>query len=716
MSTVKITQLPIFGTINANTANTVFAGVDVPTDTTFQMSAHTLAQGLYSNEILNVGINQQNLPNTIAQFSLKGESYIQTNLVNTSDGGTADIVVTANSGSGGTDSAHFIDMGYANKNYQPGLEFNNIGNAISPLDGYLYSQGSQGANTSNLVIGVTTSNSQLKFIVGGGSASNIVAKMTSTGLSLNTQSILTFGDGSTQSVAASPANYSQAAFSLANTLNTTVIYQTGVNLQQNTNITAVNTYAASGYTQANAATNSAQSGYNLANTVSITSNAAFIQANAAFLQANAATVSAQSGYNLANTVSTTSNAAFIQANAAFSQANATNTYAVSGYAAANTAAANTVYSFGVDLQQNTNITAVNTYAASAYNLANTANAAVTYQSGVDVQQNTNITAVNTYASSGYAQANSAAANTIYQTGVNATQNTLTQTVWNLTNTAVQNTSTIILNNLNLNGNLIANTTTTTASFNKVNILGNNDGSLTINNSSFSAQTALVKIISSTGFASQTPQNSGYMLQIVGMDNVPTRIVFDSASVSGNAYGLIAGRTSRGSAASPSAVQAGDVLMRFSGNGYGTTNYSQLGVGKIDIVAAENFTDTNKGSLISFGVTRIGANSVTTNVVAIGANTVSFGSSGFTSANAIIDMANSRIQVSNTSNKVAYAVSYINSAPSYPNGSAGDKKGMMFLDTGNAIGNGLKLYWCNADYTTGSAQIWWYGTTNQGTWA
>ena len=186
MSTIKISQLPLAATINANTSNTVFAGVDIPSQTTFRMSAHAIAQGLYSNEILNVGAIQQNLPNTIAQFSAAADGYVQTNLVNINDGGTADIVITANTGSGGTDSANFIDMGYANKFYQPGLEYNNIGTAINPLDGYLYVQGTPGANGGNLTIGTTTTGTQLRFMVGGGQAQNVVVKMTYSGLSMNT--------------------------------------------------------------------------------------------------------------------------------------------------------------------------------------------------------------------------------------------------------------------------------------------------------------------------------------------------------------------------------------------------------------------------------------------------------------------------------------------------------------------------------------------------
>ena len=184
MSTIKISQLPLVSVLNANTSNTLFVAVDIPTGVTGQFTAHTLAQGLYSNEILNVGVNQQNLPNTVAQFSSSGESYIQTNLVNTSDGGSADIVVTANVGSGGTDSTNFIDMGYANKNYTPGSEFNNIGTAIYPLDGYLYVQGTTGSLGGNLAIGTTTTGTTLRFMAGGGTSSNVVASMTSANISL----------------------------------------------------------------------------------------------------------------------------------------------------------------------------------------------------------------------------------------------------------------------------------------------------------------------------------------------------------------------------------------------------------------------------------------------------------------------------------------------------------------------------------------------------
>jgi hypothetical protein len=235
MSTVKISQLPLISAINADTSNTLFVGVDLTTGATGKLTAKTLAKGLYSNEVLDVGSNQQNLPNTVAQFAQSGASYVQTNLVNTDDGGSADIVVTANTGSGGTDSTYFIDMGFANKSYQPGFEFNNIGTAINPRDGYLYVQGLNGSNGGNLIVGTTTTNTNLKIIVGGGTASNIVARFTNTGLTLNTQSYLTFADGTKQTTAAASNAYTQAAFDKANSAvqNTAVIQLQSLTLTGN---------------------------------------------------------------------------------------------------------------------------------------------------------------------------------------------------------------------------------------------------------------------------------------------------------------------------------------------------------------------------------------------------------------------------------------------------------------------------------------------------
>jgi hypothetical protein len=414
MSTVKISQLPAITQLNANTSNTLFLGVDIPTDATGKMTATVLAQGLYSNNILNVGQIHQNLPNTIAQFSLGGDSYIQTNLVNTNEGGTADIVVTANTGSGGTDSTNFIDMGYANKNYIPGTEFNNIGTAINPKDGYLYVQGTAGSNGGNLIVGTTTSNTQLRFIVGGGTAANIVARMTSNSFVLNTQSFITFADGTTQATAGS-----------------------------------------------------------------------------------------------------------------------TNAYSIAAFAAANTAAANTVVIQAINLAQNTSVSAA------------------------------------------FAQANSA--------------NVLAQSAFNKANNALANTTGVFAGGLTITGNVV------TQSY------------IDFNSSTFDPTKALVNITASNNATVVAPSNTNYMLHITGKANTVTRVVIDSFGQ--NTYPLLAGRMGRGSADLPVATQNNDVMMRIVGNGYTGTQFPASSPTKIDFVAAENFSDTNRGTQIQFWNTPVGSNTL-----------------------------------------------------------------------------------------------------------
>jgi len=487
MSTIKITQLPLIERLNANTSNTVFVAVDAQAEITGKFTATTLAAGLYANNVLNVGNNAITLPNTVAQFALRAESYVQTNFINLSNGGTADHVITANTG---TDSTYFVDMGFANKDYIPGSEFNNIGTAIEPMSGYLYVQGNTSGHIGgNLIVGTTSSNTETRFIAGGGTSANVIAKVTPDGLRLVNGKTLTFDDGSVQNTAAATLAYTVAAFTLANTNSNNIVYQTGVDVTQNTVSVAINSYA--------------QSAFALANTN-------------------------------ANTIT---------------------------------------YQAGVDITQNTTAIAINSYAQSAFTLANTNSNSIVYQTGVDVTQNTNI-----------------------------------QSAWNKANNALANTSgAVFAGDLNITGNL---TTIAIAA----------TGQLTVNTALTSATQAAVRITGSNNASVIEPQNDGYMLQITGKPNLPTRLVLDSFGA--NTYGLLAGRSARGTAAVPTATQSGDVLLRLAGNGYGTTGFAPLGVSRIDIVAAENFTDAARGSKIEFYNVPDGSNTVT-KIASFNANDVEF---------------------------------------------------------------------------------------------
>lgn len=216
MSTVKITDLSTI-TPSSNTANSILLGVDLPSDVTGKMTVKSLSEGIYRNNPLNVGSVPITLPNNIAQFTGTSNNYIQVNLLNKGEYGTADYVVTANAGG---DTYYFIDMGYTNINYNPLNANNSLGTSAYPLDGYLYVQGDgPGTMGGNLVIGTATAGREVVLISGGVNFDNVAAKITSSGIKIHYNKSLTFADDTVQTTAAAPLDYSQASFALANTAN-----------------------------------------------------------------------------------------------------------------------------------------------------------------------------------------------------------------------------------------------------------------------------------------------------------------------------------------------------------------------------------------------------------------------------------------------------------------------------------------------------------------
>ena len=476
MSTIKISQLPLVTTFTSNTQNTVFVGVDLDSDLTGQFTAESIARNLYLNETLIVGNNVVIYDNVIGQFSGSSPTYLQINNQNFNANGSADYVAST---SDSDNTFGFVDMGIE------GASYNGVVAgypAFKPYDGYLYMVGkSINSPTGNLVIG-TQNKANTVFINGGVDTNNIVALMTANGLVLNTQSYITFADGTRQITNAASFNYTTAASAVAN----------------------------------NASANSIvlQAGLNAAN------------ANIAIA------LSSGSGAN--------SNIAILQA---------------------------------VNLTQNDNIQTATTLAQ--------------YALGVQATQNTRIQTASNQANVAGIVANTTAV---------------------VANNALANTSGAIFGgNLNISGNVIMTGIAAT-------------GQLTVNTALVSADEAAVRITGSNNAVVVEPQNDGYMLQITGKENLPTRLVLDSFGA--NTYGLLAGRSARGTAAVPTATQNNDVLLRLAGNGYGTTGFAPLGVSRIDIVAAQNFTDAARGSRIEFYNVPDGSNTVI-QIASFNANTVTF---------------------------------------------------------------------------------------------
>jgi hypothetical protein len=130
----------------------------------------------------------------------------------------------------------------------------------------------------------------------------------------------------------------------------------------------------------------------------------------------------------------------------------------------------------------------------------------------------------------------------------------------------------------------------------------------IDNTTFSATEAMLSVNASGGAEPDTifPDT---LVQAVGRPNKNSRVVqrsYGSTGVVGgdNAYAVWASYAARGSVASPAALKENDILMRLSGNGYGTSTWGSGGA-RIEYVALENFTDSAKGTKINFWTTPAG---------------------------------------------------------------------------------------------------------------
>jgi hypothetical protein len=315
MSTIKISQLPLVTTFTSNTQNTVFVGVDLDADLTGQFTAQAIARNLYLNNTLIVGNNVVQFDNVIGQFSGSSPTFLQINNQNFNANGSADYVAST---SDSDNTFGFIDMGIE------GASYNGVVAgypAFKPYDGYLYMVGKTTTSPSgNLVIG-TQNASNTVFINGGVNNNNIVALMTANGLVLNTQSYITFADGTRQITNAASFNYTTTASAVANNAsansillraglnaananiaialssgsgaNSNIAILQAVNLTQNDNITTATTLAqyalgvqATQNTRIQTAQNQANVAGIVANTTAVVANAALANVSGVYTAGN----------------------------------------------------------------------------------------------------------------------------------------------------------------------------------------------------------------------------------------------------------------------------------------------------------------------------------------------------------------------------------------------------------------------------------------------
>jgi hypothetical protein len=142
------------------------------------------------------------------------------------------------------------------------------------------------------------------------------------------------------------------------------------------------------------------------------------------------------------------------------------------------------------------------------------------------------------------------------------------------------------------------------------------------------QSAL-NIIGSSSGNSQPRNFSGTMIQVTGQDNEPARISFDAFGANGaqNAYTAIAARAARGTVTSPTALQANDLMMRITNQGWTGNGVYAASIARLNFAAAEAFTSNAAvGTYANIQLTPIGSNVIKT-ITGFSGNGVNFPSSG-----------------------------------------------------------------------------------------
>ena len=626
MSTVKISQLPLIEKLNANTSNSLFMGVDIPSQITGKFTARTLAQGLYSNDVLNVGSNPVIFPNVAAQFSGNGAGYLQVNLQNFQGTGSSDFVATADTG---TNANSFVDLGIN------GSQFNDPAyDSMKAYDSYLFSFGSGTAINGNLVIGTGLTGSNIVFAVGGTTSDKIVGRISSevydflqnvdvTGdvtITGQTKSgSYKFADATVQTTAAASNAYSQAAFAAANTNAQNITLLQNINTTQNTNLSTANTFlqandaltlsvakaytdTANTYLQANtgAALSVAKAYTDTANTFVLNASKSYTDVSNTFLQANdVVTLNSSKGY-------TDSCNTWLQANdvvtlnASKSYTDSSNTWLQSNTGA--TLAAAKSYTDSANSWLKTYTDTANTYSQNRYLSNTTGTFSGTLTITGDVHAEDLYATQNVYSGGIIFPANG----TIQTTqGINNAKNINIVAAEDLAgyNGGIIN---IIGGDSTIAGGIGGDINLTPGTGNTRNGNVNISGSLSILNSTFKPNESAVTISGTPTVA--TPLNDGYMLHISGKPGVSSRVVSDAYGE--GSYTLFAGRTARGNVTSPQAVLTGDVLLRMSGSGHDGNTFTQFGSGRIDIIASENHTPTSKGTQVKIYNTANGTNTLT----------------------------------------------------------------------------------------------------------
>jgi hypothetical protein len=172
-----------------------------------------------ANTTLTVGYSSYTpLPNTMYQGTGSSYAYVQNNLQNLNNEGSADMVITADNGS---DTHGFLDVGLGGGNYDYLTSAGETG-PFKPNDGWIQVVGSTGIGKGNLIIATGTSNTDVSevgsiiFSVGNQAYANITGIITRNNNSTTGSPTFSFGKGVNANTA--------YAFDLAGSANVASLY------------------------------------------------------------------------------------------------------------------------------------------------------------------------------------------------------------------------------------------------------------------------------------------------------------------------------------------------------------------------------------------------------------------------------------------------------------------------------------------------------------
>ena len=130
-----------------------------------------------------------------------------------------------------------------------------------------------------------------------------------------------------------------------------------------------------------------------------------------------------------------------------------------------------------------------------------------------------------------------------------------------------------------------------------------DGQITILVPAADPAAGAVKIVGSQTGRVIAPMNTGVMLQLTGNNNDPSRLYNDAI----NSFPAYVGRRINGNITVPTAVVAGDDLLRISVTGHNGVTVPGSGAARILFQATETHTPTAAGANISIFTTSTGSN-------------------------------------------------------------------------------------------------------------